>query len=850
MIDKKKGICYAISQEFFGAFLDGKCSISIKEYLENSYCDEICYIDAKKKTYTLASHVEGKYLSPVTKGSYEALFDFVCKEGVHPQDYEMFSKFANPDTILRNLAESPTPNFAFIHIRLNIRNGSYRWFEQGYVAGREHGYKDGLIGVYLFDIHNAKMRELGKNSNERSILNNEFDGLTGVYKEKAFIQKAEKMAKTKKNWAIISTDIEHFKLYDEWYGREQGNLLLSSLGKLFNKLMKKYGGAVGYPGQDDFFLMLPYNEENIETIFDEVRKTISIQNQSVGFMPAFGVCLLKDAKDVVDALDKSSVAAYKAKTDIQKRIYVYNPEEQKNMEDEYHVLLTTIKALKNNEMTFYLQPQVRISTGNIVGAEALARWITPEGKVVPPGHFIPVLERFGFITDLDLDIWEKVFMWLADLLHRGINPVPVSINVSRVDIFRIDIEQTLLSFSEKYSVPTKLIKVEITESAYAENTSYIENLVKGLREKGFMVLMDDFGSGYSSLNMLSNIEVDAIKLDALFLKMKDSKEEVGVKILESVINMAKQIGLPMIVEGVEDKSQIDFLANLGCRYVQGFYFYRPIPQHEFEEILKNEEKIDNRGFVIKANEQFRMREFLDANIYSDTMLNNIIGPTAIYVMNEDSIDIVRYNQQFYQSVSSKEFVDRLNNMDKYMPKEDRERIFKALREAKENKLNGAKGVFRFYKENGELVLFNIQFYYLNEAEGSSRFFGSAVNVTEFYRLKDEMEIISNRSSKTIIFAVKNNNTWVYSVGSHGLEKYTKYGKKEFENILNNPDLLEKAKDSVLLAEIKNALTKRKKIEKEITFITKDNKELKLTLVGEPISTYSMNANFLFILKKE
>ena len=847
----KKISCYTISSEFFRVFSDGLTNFNLLDYLDNSYCDEISEIDLNKNTYTLISHVAGKYLTPETDGTARALIEYAKKYAVHPDDVEIYDDLMNLDHILERLEKSNTPNFRFAHFRYRLANGEYRWFEQAIITGKEYGFKKGVIKVYIYDINNAKMRELGHSSNDKYLLNNEVDDFTGLLKEQYFIQKGLKLIKEKENivWSTVIVDIEHFRLFDEWYGREKSSTLLINIAKKLQQISKKNRGLTGYLGQDDFALLVPDNEELYKEIYEVVRQEIDKYDLSKGFTPAMGICLIKDAKSLPDALDKSSIAAYHASQDFTNKIIHYNPEEHRESEDEYKVLMNVIAAIKNKEITFYLQPQCRISTGKVVGAEALARWITPSGKMIPPNNFIPILEKYSFITDLDLYIWESVFEWLQKVKNKGLKAVPVSVNVSRIDIFTLDVRQIFNELADKYKVDRGLVKIEITESAYSENSAVIEKLVKNLRSDGFMVLMDDFGSGYSSLNMLSSIEVDAIKLDALFLKLNDENRGASLRILESVVNMAKQIGLAMIVEGVEDEEQADFLMNLGCRYSQGFFFYRPMSQADFEKILENEDKLDNTGFVAKANEQFRLREFLDENVYSDTMLNSILGAVAIYSLREDRVDIVRYNEQFYESVASGEFQSRLEAIENYMPEEDRPLLFETLKLAQKDTLNGADGTFRFYLENGKLTVFYIKFYYIGDNDGYPKFYGSAIRVTEISRLRDQYNILSEKNEKTIYFAEKNNDKWTFTVGCNGLQKYTKYTNEELEHVLNNIEDAKYAEHSKTFLELFHKFDKGKTMKKNSVFHCKDGKSIDITITCEPVETYSHSVDYLVIIEK-
>ena len=256
--------------------------------------------------------------------------------------------------------------------------------------------------------------------------------------------------------------------------------------------------------------------------------------------------------------------------------------------------------------------------------------------MIPPARFVPILEKYGMVTNLDKYIWEGVCAWLRKWIDAGNTPVPISVNVSQIDIFSIDVPEYFNGLLEKYRLPARLIKIEITESAYVEDTAVVRETVRRLRNLGFLVLMDDFGSGYSSLNMLRSLNVDVIKLDAQFLHISENESRKGISILESIINMAKTMTIPVIVEGVETPEQINFLADLGCRYMQGYYFYRPMPVEEFENLIRDPKNVDLNGFEFKANEQFHTREFLDENVFNDAMLNNILGPVAIYRRKGDA----------------------------------------------------------------------------------------------------------------------------------------------------------------------------------------------------------------------
>lgn len=245
------------------------------------------------------------------------------------------------------------------------------------------------------------------------------------------------------------------------------------------------------------------------------------------------------------------------------------------------------QAFDNNEFCFYLQPKCNAETGAIVGAEALVRWNHPEYGLVSPGEFIPLLERESMVTRFDLFIWRSVCEMLSRWDGEGRNLVPVSVNVSMTDIKAIDVARVLGDLLDRFSIDARLLQVEITESAIAHNMDVVEETIRDLHARDIAVLMDDFGSAYSSLNMLKDINVDAIKLDMKFVDLNADNAAKGLKIIESVIDMAYQLRLSIIAEGAQTAEQVSKLRELGCMYIQGYYFYRPLTVGKMEDLLEH-----------------------------------------------------------------------------------------------------------------------------------------------------------------------------------------------------------------------------------------------------------------------
>ena len=418
------------------------------------------------------------------------------------------------------------------------------------------------------------------------------DPFTGLYTGSAFLIQAQcrKDAEPDEHWCVMKIDLGHMRVFNEWYGKETGDLLLAQVATHLLQVEQSGAGVAGYWGQDDFSLFVPNKQIVIDSVFTGVRATVAAHDDSIGFLPAIGIYPVDADEDVsIDAYSRAVFAARKAKRDYKNRIRQFNPIEYRQREREYALLSDFQRAIADDEICFHLQPQVDSATGKIVGAEALARWFHADGTSVSPGDFIPVLESSGFIVTLDKLIWRSVFEWIKGRLVEGRTVVPVSVNVSRIDIQSFDVAQHLESLARFMDVPPQLVNVEITETSYAHDGQDVRDLTARLKRSGFSVYMDDFGSGLSSLSMLRSVQVDAIKMDQKFMP-RDPGDDKGRDIVTSVIGMARRLNLPVIVEGVETEQQAKLLHELGDCYIQGFYYYRPMPVTDVEPLLDDPTK--------------------------------------------------------------------------------------------------------------------------------------------------------------------------------------------------------------------------------------------------------------------
>lgn len=431
----------------------------------------------------------------------------------------------------------------------------------------------------------------------------------GLYNRQQFLEQMNyKLKYEPGNYCVIAIDIEHFKLYNRWLGRKAGDILLTEISRRLKYYERLNQGIAAYLGGDDFALFLPHDERLLFLLEKDLKNISMRKSRNVGFLPAIGVYRVpQGAPDAQGMYDLALEASKHVVGNYDSRICYYDESMISVVEKEINILNEAKIALERHQFFLAVQPKCRISTGKIVGAEALVRWRHPEKGMIMPGTFIPVMEKNGVISDLDLYVWEEAAKHIRKWIDEGIQPIPISINVSRIDILSMDVVEELNSLIKKYQIDKKYLKVEITESAYVENAEKVTETLERLEHEGYTLLMDDFGSGYSSLNMLRKSIVDIIKIDMKFLDMNQEDMQKGLTILKSIIDMSNEMNLPIIVEGVETQEQADILTKMKVRYAQGYLFYRPMPIDDFETLIHNPENVDYRGIYNKKKDTFELQ---------------------------------------------------------------------------------------------------------------------------------------------------------------------------------------------------------------------------------------------------
>ncbi|MCR0326293.1 bifunctional diguanylate cyclase/phosphodiesterase [[Clostridium] innocuum] len=475
----------------------------------------------------------------------------------------------------------------------------------------------------------------------------EYDSLTGLYNKHGFYAHADYLltAFPSLSYQLFTIDFEHFKLINDQYGTRRGDELLTSFAELLFKSFQQEETACGRIHSDIFaILVLQGHEkeicEDISTIFRQCAQGLDVSY-------VIGVYDIKDRHIPIALMcDRAMMAANSIKGKYEKRWCRYDDSMRNVLMEEQELLTNVDNALEHGEFQLYIQPKCNMKTRKIVGGEVLVRWIHPKKGLIPPKDFIPIFEKNGFIKKLDAYVWEQTAIWLHKWSKT--HPVlPVSVNVSRMDIMEMNVYTYFQDLIRKYKLDPSWLEIEVTESAYAGSEEIIHTIDQ-LMNHGFTVLMDDFGSGYSSLNILKDININILKLDMRFLDSQNSKSR---NILDSILQMARWLGMKVIAEGLENKDQADFLLNIGCMHAQGFYYYKPMPLQEFEQLLLQSELVDTSDYLQSPDyrdQPIHLKDFFREDMLSDMMLNHILGAVAVFRIMEHTIQLYRANDAYYQ----------------------------------------------------------------------------------------------------------------------------------------------------------------------------------------------------------
>ncbi len=412
------------------------------------------------------------------------------------------------------------------------------------------------------------------------------DMVTGGYNWLYFTRKGSKLLKRNRgrfNYAMIKLRMEKYNSFCTCFGVREGEELIEKFYLALKKNIKKKE-FMAHNEQADFGLLLIYDTiEELERRIIDIEKSLNNILPNIKMYFSAGVCIIdNNDRDVNSLYNNAAIARDMLGEDADNKIAFFDIEMNKQQLWERKVENEMEKALVKKEFKLYLQPKYSTKEESLAGAEALVRWIHPEEGFIPPNKFIPIFEKNGFILQLDDYMLEQVAMQQAKWIEEGKDVFPISVNVSRAHFTREDLAEHICKIVDKYNVPHNVIELELTESAFFDDKPVLIRTVKALRDYGFIVSMDDFGAGYSSLNSLKELSIDVLKIDADFFRGADSVDR-GMLIVSEVIDLAKKLDMKIVAEGIESREQVDFLTQQECDLIQGYYFAKPMPVEEFEE---------------------------------------------------------------------------------------------------------------------------------------------------------------------------------------------------------------------------------------------------------------------------
>ena len=466
-----------------------------------------------------------------------------------------------------------------------------------------------------------------------------------------------------KNFIVAVGDVNKLRIINDLYNFETGTAVLKQVAATLRQIAGE-DGIVARLGGGNFALCMENTVDNLQRL--QSCKAFDCSSLNIAFPVTmhFGIRITNAVVGLRTAMTQASLCMNCSISSIQNTFTAFT---EKNLETTYREAEITSKmqkALNNGEFKIWFQPQYSAASNKLVGAEALCRWVEEDGNIISPSLFIPVAEKNGFIRFLDEEIWINVFAIVRSWLDAGIEPVPISINISRISLETDRIYYILKRLKEKYNIPEKYIHFEITESASINSQVLLTTRLQKIRELGYSIAMDDFGSGYSSLNSLKEMPIDILKLDMGFMRGDDSLNRGGT-IINYVVRMAQGLEYITVAEGVETLEQAEFLRGIGVNIFQGFLYAKPMPEEEFVELLKSEER-QTTVYKPRTYGSIDVRKFLTPDSPESLMFEEYTGPAAIFEYDEktNALVLIRANFKYLKlfEMESLSFTDVRKNL--------------------------------------------------------------------------------------------------------------------------------------------------------------------------------------------
>ncbi len=555
--------------------------------MERYYYDIISQISLKNNTWDILFFNKGKLkLSGAMHSSFFHMVEEIRSLQVYPydQDIEQFMSLFNKESMnrLKHSRYKRRQNRA--RYRLLGQNREYRWVEctMEYAGGEEEYFL-----VYVRDLQAERTME---EANREQIIE-ERKRKIGFPGMDEFFEKSEQLIKLRPfgNFYMIVADLDHFELFEQIYGKENSEKNLMLIAEDVANIRDSKPCVVGYFGGDVFAVFIDIGDHTIRNIYQQLEHDLQdLYREGKGVSQSVGIYQVTNfAESVQEMYDKALFAVSQIRGDMGRQICVYDPEQDLYQMNKPQRIQEILDGIENHEFVGYFQPVCDTLDGQIVSAEFLARWVHG-GRVIEPEEFVPLLEETGHILLLDRYIWEALFKHLREAKDAGLRMVHCSLNVSRLDIMYLDVVEEFQHLVDKYRIDPTTIGLEITESAYVENQEIVISTAKRLKELGFRLCLDNFGTGYSSLSSIGALPVDTIKIDKSFIR--HIREPKTMKLVRSLLDISKLMGLETVMEGVENDEEFTRLLSLKCRYIQGFFYYQPMSWEEYRKLLVNLKK--------------------------------------------------------------------------------------------------------------------------------------------------------------------------------------------------------------------------------------------------------------------
>lgn len=609
------------------------------------------------------------------------------------------------------------------------------------------------------DIDETKLIEENRHLKDYIMFLEQHDPLTGLLNISTYFKEINNLLAndTETEFSLVCFSIKSLKLMNLQHSNQYADNFLCHIANY----LKYIGDDMEYfllsrVYADTFSVFVPQSKE--ERVTAQIFLAFSNFSVTIG-APHIGIRHVKGSGlEAYQLLNQAMMAVSSIYGNAEQHIAVYGSSLFNDYLLEQTILTSFETALTNREFQLYLQPKYNMFTGKIIGAEALIRWFHPTEGLIPPSKFIPILEQYNLIQELDCYMWDMLCHWIHSWIERGHRPLPISVNASRISLCSMDVPEILNSLISKYNLDSYLLEVEITESAYAEHSEAVKYTVDKLHQEGFTVLMDDFGSGYSSLSLLADTDIDILKLDMRFLSCDTSKSNY---ILSTVIRMSYWLNLKIIAEGVENQQQADTLRQMGCLYSQGYLFSKPVPSQEFEEMISDvsaADFTDHGDNTEKRNSLVSSYELFSQNMLNEQMAERLLGAIAIFSLEKNQIRVLNVNDIFCQLFKMDRAPCQGDNLLSIISPKDSQFLLSSCRRTA--KLNTSSGEIFCLHTNRSPYYLRLHMYCLTQKPASSILYVHVSDVSELFMALNRMRL---SEQKFLLTASSLNHTILFNL---------------------------------------------------------------------------------------